>query len=477
MSGFDPEGPVGQQLKASLVVELSNKFNIADDAEDVSEFILVLIGSNKTASEISSEVRELVDIPIDEAFVNTIFAEIQRLMTQGQGVQQQPASEQTQAPSQQPIEQQQVPQQVTQQVPQPAQQQIQQPTQQLVQQSLEVDHLEHSMEDAQVHPQQHDMPMNLPTGPKGLQNRNQHTNNKFNNRGGINKNTNNRNGPKKSFAMQNPGNFEKVLAMSNSNVTNLKQFIQKPAKGRCRDFPYCNNKECQFSHPTKLCFAFPNCSNPPGTCNYLHPGEDDELMAKLAKSKQEYMEKKKNTESAGTIGICKFGMLCSKDICPFGHPTPANKEAKVLVLQWCPDGKTCQDVNCTKAHPSPNYQAPQVEMKPKPKPAQPELTLEQCKFGPSCTNLKCPRRHATTPVVCREGANCVRIDCFFSHPIDEDCRFGINCTNKTCMFRHPEGRNLPNPSNTWSKDPENATNERSFAVPEDQVMEQATQES
>ena len=34
-----------------------------------------------------------------------------------------------------------------------------------------------------------------------------------------------------------------------------------------------------------------------------------------------------------------------------------------------------------------------------------------------------------------------------------------------------------NPSNTWSKVPENATNERSFAVPEDQVMEQARQES
>lgn len=461
MSGFDPEGPIGQQLKASLVVELSNKFNIADDAEDVSEFILVLIGSNKTAAEISAEVRELVDIPIDEAFVNTIFAEIQRLMTQGQGVQQQPVPEQAQQPQQH--------------VPQA---QTQESVGQVVQQSQEVNQLEHSMEDALAQPQQHDMPMNLPTGPKGLQSRNQYTNNhRQNTRGGINKNSNNRNGPKKSFAMQNPGNFEKVLAMSNSNVTNLKQFIQKPAKGRCRDFPYCNNKECQFSHPTKLCFAFPNCSNAPGTCNYLHPGEDDELMAKLAKSKQEYMEKKKNTESAGTIGICKFGMLCSKDICPFGHPTPANKEAKVLVLQWCPEGKTCQDVNCTKAHPSPNYQAPPVEMKPKPKPAQPELILEQCKFGPSCTNLKCPRRHATTPVVCREGANCVRIDCFFSHPIDEDCRFGINCTNKTCMFRHPEGRNLPNPSNTWSKDSGNTTNERTFAVPEDQVMEQATQES
>lgn len=440
MSAFDPEGPIGQQLKSSLIVELANKFNIPDDAEDVSEFILVLIGSNKTAVEVAAEVKELVDIPINEEFVNTIFMEIKRLM--GQAESSQPQPEQTQPVQTQAVEQ-------------------------------------HQQEEPQIQgeTEMQDIPMNLPTGPRALQSRN---NNKMNTRGGINKN-NNRNGPKKSFAMQNPENFEKVLSMSNSNVTNMKQFIQKPAKGRCRDFPYCNNKECQFSHPTKLCFAFPNCANAPGTCNYLHPGEDDELMAKLAKSRQEYMDKKKNTETAGTIGICKFGMLCSKDICPFGHPTPANKEAKVLVLQWCPAGKTCEDVQCTKAHPSPNYQAPAVQAKPKPKPAQPELTLEQCKFGPSCTNLKCPRRHATTPVVCREGANCVRIDCFFSHPIDEDCRFGANCTNKTCMFRHPEGRNLPNPTNTWSKDSEmgnnNVTNERSFAVPEDQVMEQAIQEN
>lgn len=461
MSGFDPEGPIGQQLKSSLIVELTNKFNIADEAEDVSEFITVLIGSNKTASEIASEVKELVDIPIDEAFVNTIFAEIQRLMTQGQEIQQQP---QAQPQVNQQFQQQ--PQADQQYQQQQVEQQVQNPPQQ-------VEQLEKAMAEASGQPQ-NDIPMNLPTGPKGLQQR--QNNGKYNNRGGINKGAN-RNGPKKSYAMQNSANFEKVLAMSNSNVTNLKQFIQKPAKGRCRDFPYCNNKDCQFSHPTKLCFAFPNCSNAPGTCNYLHPGEDDELMAKLAKSKQEYMDKKKNTESAGTIGICKFGMLCSKDICPFGHPTPANKEAKVLVLQWCPAGKVCVDVNCTKAHPSPNYQAPPPEAKPKPRPAQPELVLEQCKFGPSCTNMKCPRRHATTPVVCREGANCIRIDCFFSHPIDEDCRFGVNCTNKTCMFRHPEGRSLPNPSNTWSKEEANATNERAFAVPEDQVMEQASQEN
>lgn len=45
--------------------------------------------------------------------------------------------------------------------------------------------------------------------------------------------------------------------------------------------------------------------------------------------------------------------------------------------------------------------------------------------------------------MCRDGANCTRIDCFFGHPINEDCRFGVECKNAACLFRHPEGRVLP----------------------------------
>ncbi|EES94068.1 hypothetical protein HMPREF0776_1306, partial [Staphylococcus aureus subsp. aureus USA300_TCH959] len=58
----------------------------------------------------------------------------------------------------------------------------------------------------------------------------------------------------------------------------------------------------------------------------------------------------------------------------------------------------------------------------------------------SCTNQLCPRRHATSTVACRNGANCTLSYCTFSHPIDEDCRFGAECKNKFCYYRHPDGK-------------------------------------
>lgn len=425
MSSFDPDGPIGQKFKPALVTELTKRFGIADDAEDVAEFILVLVGSNKSATEITAEVTELIDIPMNEQFAEEVLQELGRLMEE---------NTQNQTNNRE-----------TQNVGEPA----------------NTNNDDNMARD--------DKPQ-FATAPKSM--RTDNSNQFKGNRGGISKN-NNRNIGKRGIQMKSPEELEKILNMSNANV-NLKNFLQKPRKPRCQYFPDCSNKDCEFAHPTKLCFAFPKCSNPPGTCNYLHPGEDDELMERLEKSKQQYLEKKKKTNSAGSIGICKYGILCSKEVCPFGHPTPANNDAKVLVLEWCPAGRQCQDVSCEKAHPSPVHMPLN-----KPSPV-PQFTLEQCKYDAACTNFKCPRRHATTPVPCREGSNCVRIDCFFAHPIDEDCRFGINCTNKVCMFRHPEGRSIA--SNTWTKDSQanntaGSSNERAFAVPEDQVMEHAVQES
>lgn len=468
---YDPEGPVAKQLTPLLVREISTRYNIADDAEDVSEFINVLIGNGKTAQEICSEVKDLVDIPIDEGFVNLIFEEIKKIM------QQQAQPQAVPAPAQIPVAAPVAPSKESTPMEEASQDSINVNTsltdnyQKL---AFDTGELSVAFSGASTIPA-------IPNKPRG-QYTNDNRYNKFNNnqrgRGGINKSFNNRNGPnnqfKKSYGLQNSENFQKVLAMTTDNNTQIKQFTPKAPKGRCPDFPYCENRDCQLAHPTKNCFAYPNCPNPPGTCNYLHPDQDQELIQKLEKSQQEYKEKKRQQrqfqkpfEPVGSIGLCKFGMLCSKEICPFGHPTPANKDARVIQLEWCVNGKNCVDIQCKKAHPSPNYQAPPPEPK-----AKPERTLEQCKFGANCTKFNCPRRHATSIVPCREGANCQRIDCFFSHPINEDCRFGDNCTNRNCMFKHPTARVLP--SNSWSKD-DATTHQRTFAVPDDQVMEHAVQ--
>lgn len=491
MSSFDPEGPLAQQLKAPLISELQGKYNISDDAEDVAEFILVLIGNNRTAADIVSEVRTLIDFPIDEEFVNSIFQEIGRMMQQGQPQQEQQAQQQQEPQQQVSLEQQRQAQQP--QVPQPQAQeqrpqQNQQPPQEQKASSFQQLADKPPSPHASFHPMLAFPNKAPPSGPRnGV------------NKGGINKGGKNIGGGKKSFALQNPANFEKVMGLNNNTNVTKSSFNQRQPKGRCPDFPYCTNKECPLAHPTKVCFSYPNCPNPPGTCNYLHPDQDQELMAKLEQSKKEYVEKKKlerqqqyqqqQQQWVPPITLCKFGHHCAKESCPFGHPTPANQNAVVGQLEWCSNGKTCADGSCVKAHPSPNYQSQNglhggagagpgaTALNAGGAPAAPIPTLEQCKFGAACTNYKCPKRHASTPVVCREGANCKRLDCFFSHPIDEDCRFGANCTNKTCMFRHPEGRSITS-SNTWTKDggeQPSVTQERQFAVPDDQVMEQAIQ--
>lgn len=473
---FSIKGEVSEQIRPVLVAELTNRYNIPDEADDVAEYLLVLIADNKTPSEILTEIKSLVDIPIDENFINSLFEEIKKLIDQKNQAEQQ-AQQQVQQP----------------QVHQP---QVQQPqVQPQVQPQAQIPQVDEQSggngDDDDAMEDDHVDFRSLPNRPRMGQNRNARGG-KF---GGVGKNSRGGGNMKKSFGVQNSNNFEKMM---NMNPENTKFVVNKP-KGRCRHFPGCTNRDCKFAHPTKVCNAYPDCPNPPGTCNFLHPSEDQELMAKLEVSKKEYLERKLQQRSrpppkqeiVGTgISICKYGALCSKELCPFGHPTPANIEAKVMDLVWCEGGKQCKDNNCRKAHPSPGYLAPPVESKPPQQSGfHPQASglggagasnkiLEQCKFGMGCTNYNCPRRHATSAVACREGAGCQRINCTYAHPIDEDCRFGLSCTNKACMFRHPEGR--ANHATTWVKGDDQGqdnTHNRAFAVTEDQVMGKSEQPS
>ncbi|EAZ63759.2 polyadenylated RNA binding protein [Scheffersomyces stipitis CBS 6054] len=431
---FNPEGPVGLKLKTNLVNEIKSRFNTAqDDAVDIAEYIAVLIASNKQPQEIASEVNELVEMTVDVDFINSVFSEIDRLTREHeQAGSAQQASAAPTATVATPLQASTVPAAPANSFSSTAQTVV----------------------------------------PNYQNNRGSRDFNARGGRGGgIAHNTNGRNDRFKKTSQFQNNKLERALeSTQNPGITNVvsgSTFVPKPPKGRCPDFPFCSNKECDKAHPTRNCFSYPNCPNPPGTCNYLHPDQDQELIAKLEESKKLYADKKKN-ELMLQQATCRFGNKCTKDTCPYAHPSPANSDAKITTLEWCSSGKTCTDASCTKAHPPPLTALPVKE-------ASGEIALEQCKFGSQCTNYKCPRRHATSHVPCREGANCKRYDCVFAHPFNEVCRFNEKCSNKFCMYQHPNGRSIA--SNTWTQEGGSApTNARAFAVPDDQVMEQAVQD-
>lgn len=540
---YDPEGPVGKQLVPLLKNELEHTFNIPDDAQDTADYINMLIGQNRSAGDICAEVKEVVNIPISEAFMERVFAEINRLeqvsMTQNsadtatypsagavdQPTQQMPQPAQQQQQQQepqvlfQPPQQQQVqqpqqiqqPQQVPQQAPQQMPPQQQAPAFPSAFPAAENNPFPQPLSNPfqlaqQLNPFQPPEPMNLdlPLGPKkevkfSRQNDTRKQATPRGPKGGVSKNgvnkngngkpangrdfnnTNNAKNQKKSFGLQNAANLQKVLSMASENSVKMQSFTPRQPKGRCREFPHCKNRDCQFAHPTKNCFAYPNCPNPPGTCDYLHPAEDAELIQELERTKKEHMERR-NRRLAPQVTLCKYGVTCSKELCPFGHPTPASQDAKVIIPNWCRDNKDCQNPKCEFAHSSPNYQAPPPVVQAPPASylkfkapshnkyasAMP-TTLEQCKFGMNCTNNSCTKRHATSSVPCRSGENCTRMDCTFNHPIEEPCRFGAECKNRYCFYRHPNGKEKALFGNAPS------TADRAFAVSEDQVMEHAQQ--
>lgn len=513
---YDSDGPVAKQLVPLLTNELANTYGIPDDAGDVAEYINVMIGNQRAAADICAEVKDVVNIPIDEAFIGRVFAEIGRLETvltqqQQQQTQPPPTSQFPEAPNFVSQGQQQ-----TQEIPQiPQIPQI--PTGPLAQNPVFAENQNQQQQQPQESQQQPFATDDSsaqgaqwgagPTAfaPKARKNVNFAAKNTTDLRKGqVTKGRGGKNGvtkgtrdfvskgavgaargagPTKGLAGKSAASVEKALALSaHANSVDMAPFVPRAPKGRCPDHPHCRNRACVFSHPTKTCFAYPNCTNPPGTCDYLHPNEDGELMAELEKTKAAYEERKAQRLALQVqVTLCKYGILCLKELCPFGHPTPANQDAKVIVARWCKDNKNCTNPECQYAHSSPNYQRPAPAPAP-PKPvaaskpaynggARPQASiLEQCKFGTNCTNNSCPRRHATSLVPCRDGSNCTKLYCTYHHLINEECRFGDGCKNTICFFRHPDGR-----ENAHFPQGNERRSERTFAE-DDLMMEAAVQQ-
>lgn len=501
---YDPKGTVAKVFEPLLANELASTYGITDDAQDTAEYINDRIGQGKSAAEICLDVKDVINIPIDEAFMGRVFAEITRLQQLEASGQPLTPQQQQQQQQQQPQHQEQAPQEVAQpqmtQSPFPAAAPVVPATSAAAAPAINPFFPNGAPAPTFSTPvggesQQNQKPKVFPSGPamKGNSQKKGHVD--FHKVGaeprktGIQKGKPTRGGVGKDYDSKtnqratqrkgiNAANLQRTLNAGSDATVNMQTFTQRPPKGRCKEFPHCSNIACEFSHPTRNCFKYPDCPNPPGTCDYLHPSEDQKLIQELAKTKTAFRDRR--AQAAVTVDLCKFGVLCSKELCPFGHPTPANKHAKVMVPKWCSQPRDCSDPECQFAHSSPNYQAEPVRSTPAPRPgakggrlARVATTLEQCKFGKGCTNSSCPKRHATSMVACHGGYTCTRMDCTFAHPILEPCRFGEECKSKTCFYIHPDAREH---RLFFRGDGLENTSGRTFAVPEDQVMEQAVQQ-
>ncbi|KAJ8099912.1 hypothetical protein POJ06DRAFT_119652 [Lipomyces tetrasporus] len=174
--------------------------------------------------------------------------------------------------------------------------------------------------------------------------------------------------------------------------------------------------------------------------------------------------------------LCKFGLKCTNAECEFAHPTPANSSALILRNEACADGIACTDENCDKGHPSPaSMRTGEVTMTNPPEDSG--RSLEQCKYYPYCTNPHCKFRHPKSAILCRNGAECTRLDCVFTHPLNIPCRFDRSCTNPECLYSHPNGKGEKIAHKVWiapalvSKNEDDHVSERKFAVGEEDVDE------
>jgi nuclear polyadenylated RNA-binding protein NAB2 len=132
--------------------------------------------------------------------------------------------------------------------------------------------------------------------------------------------------------------------------------------------------------------------------------------------------------------MCKFNKRCINQDCPYAHVSPAAPDnTPVDMNHACSFGVACKNSKCTGRHPSPaQLKAHHAE--------------EICRFFPNCANPVCSYKHPTAPP-CRNGADCTREGCTFTH-LQTMCKFNP-CTNRNCPYKHADGQKVKAHSNVW----------------------------
>ncbi|XP_077511546.1 nuclear polyadenosine RNA-binding 2 [Amblyomma americanum] len=121
---------------------------------------------------------------------------------------------------------------------------------------------------------------------------------------------------------------------------------------------------------------------------------------------------------------CRYWPACKNgDRCPFHHPSVPCKafpnckfrDKCLFIHPNCKYDAFCKRKDCVFTHASRrNFTCPP--------PVVSSPSVQQCKFFPHCTNIKCP----------------------FFHP--KPCKFGVACQSSSCPYTHPEGGCVPPPS-------------------------------
>ena len=157
--------------------------------------------------------------------------------------------------------------------------------------------------------------------------------------------------------------------------------------------------------------------------------------------------------------LCKFNLKCTKKDCPYAHQSPAAPPGTTVdVHDICPFGAACKNKKCVGRHPSPFQKVAHA-------------SEQDCKFFPNCTNPACPFRHPTMPV-CRNGADCNREGCKFTH-VRISCKYNP-CLNPDCVYKHAEGQKRGKYGDkVWTADQAGEhVSERKFIVDEDMGEEE-----